>query len=319
MRSCGATNPPGTEFCTNCNSYLAWDRSVLAAARGTIHARPAGAPSTAPTPHGLHARRATVDYSNAGYAQGYPDQGYPDRAMYDQGYPDQGGYADRATTTAATLDRGTAAYADQLPDLRHGSIRRLDASAPAAATRSSPARPDPYAGYGYVWRCERGGSGPGRAQGVPTLTAAALPLAPGDHRSARCGLVVAVAVALRRDPVGIVKGAGTRLRTAVLWVQAGPGAGRSARGHGRQVRPGRPGGRVGRRVDDELGADAGIDLRTRAGTGVIVLNFPPTRIRQMQIVARPGRRATRSATCKPLPKVLGIDFDDGQCKTINLS
>src|SRR5215203_1533192 len=24
---CGTANPPGTEFCTNCNNYLAWDRS----------------------------------------------------------------------------------------------------------------------------------------------------------------------------------------------------------------------------------------------------------------------------------------------------
>jgi len=45
---CGTSNPPGAEFCTNCNNYLAWDRSGVP--------RPAGQPPTpypGPTPDAL--------------------------------------------------------------------------------------------------------------------------------------------------------------------------------------------------------------------------------------------------------------------------
>jgi hypothetical protein len=54
-----------------------------------------------------------------------------------------------------------------------------------------------------------------------------------------------------------------------------------------------------------------------AGTGVIVLSFPPTRIRQVQIFAgldkdNPQRNLQR------LPETMGLSFDNGPCEAITL-
>ena len=61
----------------------------------------------------------------------------------------------------------------------------------------------------------------GPREGVPALTAAALPLAAGDHRRAgwwRWWL--AAAIVLGRDPVGMVKGGWYSLRREYVWVKA---------------------------------------------------------------------------------------------------
>ena len=100
---CGASNPPGTEFCTNCNSYLAWDRSVLTKPSGKPPQPTSPAPTPPPQPQNEWAGQTqpagnpAAGYANAGPAdQGYVDpgyagQGYAEQGYYDAGY-DQGAY-----------------------------------------------------------------------------------------------------------------------------------------------------------------------------------------------------------------------------------
>ena len=81
-----------------------------------------------------------------------------------------------------------------------------------------------------------------------------------------------------------------------------PGEGRTSGGHGSEVRPGRPGRRVGRRMDDELGAEPGIVLRPGGGN----------RRHRAQLPTRPGSGScrsipawtwgTRNATCNRCPR-----------------
>ncbi len=55
-----------------------------------------------------------------------------------------------------------------------------------------------------------------------------------------------------------------------------------------------------------------------AGTAVIVLTFAPTRVRQLQIV--PGLdQSNPQRDLQPLPKTLGVSFDNGPCQPITLS
>ena len=128
---CGTSNPPGTEFCTNCNSYLAWDRSVLAKPSGQpSKSTPPGSNQAPPTPQKEWTAQSTPPagsaaggYPNAAPAdQGYPNQGYADAGYggqgyynpgYDQGAYYQGGAGYAPDTGAAGLHR------DELPELRH--------------------------------------------------------------------------------------------------------------------------------------------------------------------------------------------------------
>ena len=198
--ACGTSNPPGTEFCTNCNSYLAWDRSVLAKpppgsrSKSTPPAIQPGAPNSTEGMDGpidtTGRAAAAGGYPNAAPAdQGYPNQGYADAGYGDQGYYnpgyDQGAYYQGGAGYAPTLEQ-PALYRHELPELRHDQsgyspllrplrlrilLRRVRTRTPATAPRG----------------CQPGGAGSGRAQGVPALAATALPLAAGDHRRAGGG------------------------------------------------------------------------------------------------------------------------------------
>jgi predicted nucleic acid-binding Zn ribbon protein len=115
---CGTSNPPGTEFCTNCNSYLAWDRSVLAKPSGQP-SKPAAAPSnhsTQPTQkewrpsHRLRMWDQLIRRTRAGLCRsGYGGQGYYD-GRYNQGGYQGGYYPGGAAGSASTLEQ--PAYTD---------------------------------------------------------------------------------------------------------------------------------------------------------------------------------------------------------------
>jgi hypothetical protein len=114
--SCGEPNPPGTEFCRNCNEFLAWDKapadpqptstSVTASTVPVIPVTeqtvPIAQQQTVPTP--VTVDQTSVDQSYAD--QGYPDQTYVDQTYADQGYPDQG-YVEQAYTEIACPTCGT--------------------------------------------------------------------------------------------------------------------------------------------------------------------------------------------------------------------
>jgi hypothetical protein len=54
------------------------------------------------------------------------------------------------------------------------------------------------------------------------------------------------------------------------------------------------------------------------GTGVVVLTFAPTRIRMLQIAAGLAE-SNPQRKLQPMPKVLGVAFDNGPCQTVNLT
>ena len=136
------SNPPGTEFCTNCNSYLAWDRSVLTKPSG----KPAQPTSPAPTPPpqpqnewagqppagNPAAAHPDTGAADQGYAdpagQGYAAQGYYD-ARYDQGAYYQGPY-DLSCPSCGTINPGTRRFCSHCG---YGFV----------------SGEDPYAGYAY--------------------------------------------------------------------------------------------------------------------------------------------------------------------------
>ena len=169
--SCGETNPPGTEFCTNCNNFLAWDRSVLVRPPGN-NARPVSpvppAPPTPAPPTNYPTPAAPAganDWTAQGPAAGYPEaairpadlsperRATPTRAMPTRGTPTRG-MPTRATTTQGYYEggyyQGGGGRARRRWNRARTSIRPArpaagstpvpDASAPVAATASSPSR-----------------------------------------------------------------------------------------------------------------------------------------------------------------------------------
>ena len=322
---CGATNPPGTEFCSNCNSYLAWDRSALVTppmGRSTPGPPAPHPPAPAP-PTNYPPDAPTVDYSNAGYAQGYPDQGYPDpgygQGYVDQGYSDQGGYADQGYYGggyAPTVDQ--SAYAD----FTCPTCGRVNPATRRFCSRCgygffSSEVPDPYAGTGGGW----GASEAAQDRAARREYRRSLPPLYRWRRVIVGVLVVILAgvaaVTLGRDPVGMVKGGWYALnkqylKVSPIQVQVIPPEATAANSD--------PAALVDGSVVEwtmNWSPSQEVTCGPAVGTGEIVLTFPPTRIRQVQIYAgldgdNPQRNLQR------LPKTMGLTFDDRPCEPITL-
>jgi uncharacterized OB-fold protein len=109
--ACGEPNPPGTQFCRNCNEFLAWDKA-------STESQPSTATSTAPTVPVTPVVAEAVPISQQQTAsipavadqsagdQTYVDQSYVDQTVVEQGYVDQG-YAEQAYTEIACPTCGT--------------------------------------------------------------------------------------------------------------------------------------------------------------------------------------------------------------------
>ena len=232
---CGTSNPPGTEFCTNCNSYLAWDRSVLTKPSG----KPAQPTSPAPTPRPQPQNEWVGQTQPAGSAAAaYPnvapaEQGYVDPGSAGQGYPAPGllrpGIRPRRLLPVAgyapTLG---AVYRHELPELRHDQPSYSPLLLPLRL-RIRLRRVTPYAGYAY-WSPQARPPRTGRAEGVPAVAAAALPLAASDHRRSGGGVARAARPLLRTNPVEVVKSGWYSLTRDVRLGQAGHRHRRAARG-----------------------------------------------------------------------------------------
>jgi predicted nucleic acid-binding Zn ribbon protein len=326
---CGTANPPGTEFCTNCNSYLAWDRSVLVSPP-TGRAKPGPPAPLPPAPTNYPTSDApTVDYANTGEPPGYPDPGYPDQGYDaqgyagqgypDQGYPDQGGYADQGYYGggyAPTVDQ--SAYADfTCPTCgRVNPATRRFCSRCGYAFFSSEAA-DPYAGTGGGW----GASEAAQDRAARREYRRSLPPLYRWRRVIIGVLVVILAgvgaLTLGRDPVGAVKGGWYALNKQYLKVSpfqvqvippeaTAPNSDPAALIDGSVVE-----WTMNWQPSQEVTCGAAV------GTGEIVLSFPPTRIRQVQIFAgldrdNPQRNLQR------LPKRMGLTFDGEPCQQIPL-
>jgi hypothetical protein len=124
-------------------------------------------------------------------------------------------------------------------------------------------------------------------------------------------------VALRRDPIGIVKGGwyslrGQYLKVSPVQAQVEPAEATAAKSD--------PAALVDGSVVEwtmNWAPSQESACGPAAGTGVIVLNFPATRIRQVQIYAGLANdNAQRDL--QPKPKGLGLSFDGGPCQPIPL-
>ena len=131
-------------------------------------------------------------------------------------------------------------------------------------------------------------------------------------------LAIVGGVAVRRDPIGIVQGAwyslqGQYLKVSPIQVRVEPAEATAAKSD--------PAALVDGSVVEwtmNWAPSQESSCGPAAGTGVIVLNFPPTRIRQLQIY--PGLDVGNAQrNLQPLPKVLGLSFDADPCQPITLS
>jgi hypothetical protein len=326
---CGTSNPPGTEFCTNCNSYLAWDRSVLAKPSGQPpKATPSAANPSQPAqkewtaqstggPAGLaggnpNAGSADQGYGNQGYVdtgsggQGYYDAGYDQGAYYQGGYyaggaptQEQPAYTDMSCPSCGTINPGTRRFCSHC-----GYAFFYGEADPYAAYYSSPASQaaqDRAARKAY-------------RRSLPPL-----------YRWRRViigvlvvAVLVAVGVVLRQDPVGIVKGAWYGARQEYVWVKPVQAMVVPPEATAPKSDP-------AALVDESENewtmnwAPTGESACGPApGTGFIVLTLAaPTRIRLIQIA--PGLADSNpQRKLQPLPKVLGIAFDNGPCHSKTL-
>jgi hypothetical protein len=303
---CGTSNPPGTEFCTNCNSYLAWDRSV-----GT---KPAGKPaqptSPAPTPppqpqaeQTRHAGTAAAGYPNTGPSdQGYVDPGYAAQGYYDAGYNEgayyQGPY-DMSCPNCGTINPGTRRFCSRCG---YGFV----------------SGEDPYAGYAY-W------SPASQAAQDKAARKAYRRSLPPLYRWRRViigvlvvALVAVAAIVLGSNPGEMVKSGWYSLTRDYVWVKPVTATVVPPEANAPNSKP----AALVDEAENEWTMNWAPSQETQCGpapgTGVIVLTFAPTRIRMLQIA--PGlAESNPQRKLQPLPKVLGVAFDNGPCQTVNLT
>jgi hypothetical protein len=301
---CGTSNPPGTEFCTNCDSYLAWDRSA--------QAKPSGKPAqpTSPAPNPPPKKEWTVQAP----AAGSPGGGY-------QGYYDAG-------HNQGTYDQGASGSGQSAPTMEQPAD--ADVSCPYCGTINPGTRrfcshcgnqlydPNAYAGYGY-W------PGPNKAQDRAARKAYRRLLPPLYRwRGWIIGLVIvtllaAAVVALGRDPVDRVTGTWYYLRQKYEWVK--PVSVRVVPAEATAA-----GSNPAALVDESENEWTMIWTPSGAppmcgpapGTGYVIFTFAPTRIRLLQIAPGLSEKNPQRSQ-QPVPRVLGIFFEDGRCHRVPLT
>lgn len=303
--NCGTVNPAGTEFCTNCGNYLAWDRSdptKRAAQPSTT------APVTAQPPKKEWTVQAPAAASPSSGHQGYYDAGY-----------NQGAYAP-----------GTSGSSPSAPTMEQPAS--ADVSCPYCGTINSGARrfcshcggqlydPNAYAGYGY-W------PGPNKAQDRAARKAYRRLLPPLYRwRGLIIGLVVvallaAAAVALGRHPVDRATGAWYSLKGEYVWVK---GVSVTVVPADATAANSNPAALVDESENEwtmnwaPTGDPPG-GCGPAQNTGYVILTFAPARIRLLQIA--PGLAETNpQRALQPVPTKLSIVFDSGPtCITKQLS
>jgi hypothetical protein len=333
--TCGASNPPGTEFCTNCNTYLGWDRSVVTRPPGpTQPTSPAPAPPRQPRndsaeqspPPGNpragspNAGSADQGYPNQSYADpGYASQGYGTQGYYDAGYNKRpnypGGYYPDSGSSAPTLQQNA-------PGMSCPSCGKINPPTRRFCSRCgypfvSGGVSDPYGGYGLSAASEAARDRAARKAYRRSL--------PPLYRWRRViigvlvvSLVTFVAVLLGSHPVAMVKSGWYSLRQEYVWVKPVTAAVVPANITAAKSNPAALVDEADNEWTMKWEPSAESPCGPAAGTGVVVLSFAPILIRLIQIA--PGLAETNPRRkSQPLPKVLGIRFDNGPCHPVNLS
>lgn len=312
--ACGEANRPGSQFCSSCNSFLAWDRSVVA--RPDQHASAGGASAPVSGP-------ATPPSSGAGAApqtqpQNDPSWNAPPPAWGPVPDPYAAAAWDTPTVPQAAVDPGWAGYSESsCPNcgLQNTPDRRFCARCGYGFASSMPAAGSAGAGPGF-------GNAAAQARAARKAYRRSLPPLYRWRRVIIGVLVAALAAAgfvvTGRDPVGVARAGWYALNKRydkVAPVQA-------------SVEPPEataPGSDVAALVDSSVQEwtmtwqpSAGASCGAAAGTGTIVLRFAPTRVRRIQIL--PGLdKSNPQRLLQPLPQAIGITFDDGICHPFTLT
>ncbi len=409
--ACGETNPAGSEFCSNCNEFLAWDRSVLIKPPGRRGASPPPGPGPVPPGSGPSAPtqpgpagQATPFYvsdPNAGHAQpGYPatppvpsDQGYPPAyppqpyatpadyptqplpaagpgpgsagTAYDQGGWDQQAYDQQAyeqqqwNQQAYDQQYGQQQWNQQAYDQGQYNQGQYEQGQYAQGQWGPGQNPSGYDQGGYGPPSELtcpscGQVNPGTKRFCARCGYSFVSSEPADYQNAQpsawseaavdraakreyrrslpplyrwrrviiavlvAGLATAGIVVLHRDPVGIIKDVWYGLNRQYVPVTPVQATVLPAEAIAAEADP-------ARLVDgtvEEFTMRWEPSAESRCGpagnTGIIVLTFAPTRIRQVSIL--PGLAETNpQRPLQPLPKDLGLSFDDGPCRAFRLT
>lgn len=329
--ACGTSNPAGTEFCTNCNSYLAWDRTVPPTPASVQSAKPT---QPAPNPAAQSPQKQGTAQSTP--VPGSPAGGYPNAGSADPGYSRQGftdpGYAaqshnaghNRGAYYQGASGRGPSASTLEQPayaDLHCPSCGTINPGTRRFCSRCGYAflsgGTNPYAGYSYL-------SPASEAAKDRAARKAYRRSLPPLYRWRRViiavllvALVTVLAVLLQSDPVGIVKGAWYSLtqqyvRVKPVSVAVFPTEATAAKS--------RPAALVDESENEwtmKWLPSGDSSCGPAPGTGFVVITFAPTRIRMIQIA--PGLAATNpQRKLQPLPRVVGISFDSNSCQSFTL-
>jgi hypothetical protein len=347
--ACGEPNPPGTQFCRNCNEFLAWDKATESKPSGpttqstvpvtpvTQQTVPSSQQPTTPIP--LPADRAGENETTLErqYVDpGYPDQTYVDQTQVDQAFVDQG-YADQTYVDQGYADQ---TYADQgYPDQGYPDQRYVD-QPPAELTCPTCSTVNPgtrrycgHCGYSFV---AASGTDPYVDWSAWTPQA----MAARDREAAReyrrslpplyrwrrviIGVLVFVlfvgfGAVLQLGPTALAQNGWHRLTkqyVAVSGVQV-------------MVNPttaSAPDSNPQALVDSSrqewtmAWAPTGSSAACGAapGTGTLIFTFPATRVRQVVIWSGLDADNPQRAL-QPQPQVIGIGFPDGSCQTADLT
>ena len=307
--ACGTSNPPGTEFCTNCNTYLAWDRSVLTKPSGKPAQPTSAAATPPPQPQSEWAGQTqpvgnpAAGYPNVGSAeQGYADQGYAGQGYYDAGY-DQGAYYqgpyDMSCPNCGTINPGTRRFCSRCG---YGFV----------------SGEDPYASYAY-W------SPVSQAAQDKAARKAYRRSLPPLYRWRRviigvlvAALVAVAAIVLGSNPIEAVKSGWYSLTRDYVWVKPVNATVLPPEASAANSNPAALVDESENEWTMNWAPSQEAQCGPAPGTGVIVLTFAPARIRMLQIA--PGlAESNPQRKLQPLPKVLGVAFDNGPCQVVNLT
>lgn len=292
---CGTSNSPGTEFCTNCNSYLAWDRTAVPTPSG----QPAKPTQSGPNPvqpppqewiaeaTSAAASPASASPSQKGTAAGVPTQEQP-------------AYMEKTCPNCGTVNLGTRHFCSH------------------CGYRFSSSDPD-RAAYTQV---------PPRSQAAQDRAARrayrrALPPLYRWRRVILVVLLVALGLTaglkLGRDPVGIVKGGWYSLTRQYVSVQGIHATVEPSKATVRRSNPAAVVDGTTKAWTMNWAPRSTSDCAAPEGTGVVVLTLDgPARIRLIQVAPGLDKNNPQRAV-QALPTLLGITFDDGKCNPVKLT
>lgn len=307
--SCGETNRPGTRFCTSCNNYLDWNRGAGSPPGRTGPGQPTGTVANAtvgqPPPSSADAQTQAWGGDPAWTEDGTPTD--PGAGGWGSGPVPSDPYADPYAGPGGYEERCPNCHTANPPQLRfcsrcgYGFAASMPAAPGAAAFGGNAAASDRTARRSY-------------RRSLPPLYR--------WRRVAIGGVVVALlltfVVVARQDPVGLVRSGWYALNGTYVKVDGVQAAIEPA---DQAVAGSDPVALVDSSVREfslRWEATAESACGPAPGTGEIVLRLPQTRIRRLQIL--PGLdKSNPQRTQQPLPRAIGITFDDGVCHPVTLT